>query len=103
MKIVGQSLTACCPFDPMAGGGVVADTCGVFNRRCWSFDVADRSDTRPEIEHHLWDPKDLVWPVKSKEKPDLIFFDPPYFKKQEDHYTEESISMLSRENWRVKP
>jgi DNA modification methylase len=24
-------------FDPMAGGGVVADTCLAFNRRCWSF------------------------------------------------------------------
>jgi DNA-binding CsgD family transcriptional regulator len=25
-------------FDPMAGGGVVADTCLAFNRKCWSFD-----------------------------------------------------------------
>jgi hypothetical protein len=25
-------------FDPMAGGGLVADTCLAFNRRCWSFD-----------------------------------------------------------------
>ena len=25
-------------FDPMAGGGVVADTCLAFNRRCWSYE-----------------------------------------------------------------
>ncbi|MBC8440337.1 MAG: ParB/RepB/Spo0J family partition protein, partial [Deltaproteobacteria bacterium] len=25
--------------DPMAGGGVVADTCLAFNRQCWSFDL----------------------------------------------------------------
>ena len=28
--------------DPMAGGGVVGDTCLAFNRRCWSFDMVDR-------------------------------------------------------------
>ena len=50
----------------------MADTCCVFNRRCWSFDMADRHEIRPEIEHHWWDPERLVWPVKSKEKPELI-------------------------------
>ena len=40
-------------FDPMAGGGVVADTCLAFNRRCWSFDMDDRPDTRPEIEPYF--------------------------------------------------
>lgn len=34
-------------FDPMAGGGVVTDTCLAFNRRCWSFDLLDRMKTRP--------------------------------------------------------
>ena len=41
--------------DPMAGGGVVADTCLAFNRKCWSFDMEDRPDTRPEIEPYFWD------------------------------------------------
>ena len=86
-------------FDPMAGGGVVPDTCAAFNRRCWSFDMAGRHEIRPEIEHHYWDPEKLVWPVKGKEKPDLIFFDPPYFKKQGIHYPKESISMLSRKEY----
>jgi hypothetical protein len=86
-------------FDPMAGGGVVADTCLAFNRKCWSFDLADRPETRPEIEPHQWNPEGLLWPVKGKDKPDLIFFDPPYFKKQETHYPQESISTLSRKEY----
>jgi hypothetical protein len=41
----------------------------------------------------------MKWPVKGKEKPDLIFFDPPYFKKQADQYSENSISILSRKEY----
>jgi len=83
-------------FDPMAGGGVVADTCLAFNRRCWSFDLFDRIKTRPEIEPFLWDHKNLTWPVPAGKKPDLIFFDPPYFKKMADHYMKGSISDFSK-------
>ena len=94
-------------FDPMAGGGVVADTCLAFNRKCWSFDLADRPETRPEIEPYQWNPESMVWPVppkgrragKGKEKPALILFDPPYFKKQENQYTKDSISSLSRKEY----
>ncbi|MBT3386420.1 MAG: ParB/RepB/Spo0J family partition protein [Desulfobacula sp.] len=86
-------------FDPMAGGGVVADTCLAFNRRCWSFDLLDRMKTRPEIELFLWDPENMVWPVPSGKKPDLIFFDPPYFKKMADHYMKGSISDFSKPHY----
>jgi len=94
-------------FDPMAGGGVVADTCLAFDRKCWSFDLDDRPETRPEIEPYLWKPESLLWPVppkerragKGKEKPDLVFFDPPYFKKLADQYGKESISGLSRKEY----
>lgn len=94
-------------FDPMAGGGVVADTCLAFHRKCWSFDLDDRPETRPEIEPYLWKPESLLWPVppkerragKGKEKPDLVFFDPPYFKKLADQYGKESISGLSRKEY----
>ena len=41
-------------FDPMAGGGVCADTCLAMGRRCWSLDMEDRPDTRPEIEPYYW-------------------------------------------------
>jgi len=85
--------------DPMAGGGVVDDTCLAFNRKCWSFDMDDRPDTRPEIEPHFWDFNDPKWPVQGKTKPDLIIFDPPYFKKQAGHYDKEAISELSREQY----
>ncbi|NLD38998.1 MAG: ParB N-terminal domain-containing protein, partial [Desulfatiglans sp.] len=86
-------------FDPMAGGGVVADTCLAFNRKCWSFDMVDRIDERPEIEPYFWDTKNLKWPISGKTKPDLIIFDPPYFSKKVKEYEEESISNLSREQY----
>ena len=85
--------------DPMAGSGVVADTCLAFNRKCWSFDLDDRPDTRPEIEPYFWDAANLKWPVKGKTKPDLIIFDPPYFTKQSSNYAKEAISGLSKEKY----
>jgi hypothetical protein len=85
--------------DPMAGGGVVPDTCLAFNRKCWSFDMVDRIIERPEIEPHFWDTKNLKWPVSSKTKPDLIIFDPPYFSKKAEEYAEGSISDLTRDEY----
>ena len=85
--------------DPMAGGGVVADTCLALNRRCWSFDMDDRPDERPEIEPYFWDINNLKWPVNGKTKPDLIIFDPPYFSKKVKEYEKESISSLSRKEY----
>jgi hypothetical protein len=86
-------------FDPMAGGGVAADTCLAFNRRCWSFDMVDRPDERPEIEPWFWDINSLKWPVSGKTKPDLIIFDPPYFSKKAKEYEEDSISNLSKADY----
>lgn len=85
--------------DPMAGGGVTADVCLALGRRCWSFDKEDRPDKRPEIEHYVWNLSRPEWPLQSKDKPDLIFFDPPYFKKQEAAYGPDSISSLSRTDY----
>jgi DNA-binding XRE family transcriptional regulator len=73
--------------DPMAGGGVAPDTCLVFERRCQAFDLAVR-DKRPEIEHHHWYPGTDTWPVTRK--PDLIFFDPPYFTKKQKAYEQKA-------------
>jgi DNA-binding XRE family transcriptional regulator len=70
-------------FDPMAGGCVVSDVCLVFERRCRSFDLATM-DNRPEIQYHHWDPQEGHWPTTKK--PDLIFFDPPYYAKKEKEY-----------------
>ena len=90
-------------FDPMGGGGVTPDVCLAFNRRCWTLDMIDRPDTRPEIEPHYWDIKSNAWDnselLNSKEKSDLIIFDPPYFDKKAEDYGEKSISMLSRKEY----
>ncbi len=83
----------------MAGGGVVPDMCLAFGRKCWSFDLADRPETRPEIEPFQWNPERLVWPVNASKKPDLIFFDPSYFGKMASQYAEESVSLLSRKEY----
>jgi hypothetical protein len=86
-------------FDAMAGGGVVEDTCLAFGRRCWSFDMFDRPDTRPEIEPYFWDITNLEWPVKSRAKPDLVIFDPPDYKGQSNNDDREGISGLSKEKY----
>ena len=59
----------------------------------------DRPDKRPEIEPYFWDRTNLSWPTNGKTKPDLIIFDPPYFKKQSDHYDPDGISGLSKEDY----
>ena len=85
--------------DPMAGGGVVADTCLVFNRKCRSFDLENRLDSRPEIEAHFWDGNNLEWPIKGNYRPDLVIFDPPYFSKKLGDYDSSAISSMSRETY----
>jgi len=88
--------------DPMAGGGVVSDICLLFERKCQSFDLALR-DNRPEIQRYYWDPQNWTWPVTKK--PDLIFFDPPYFSKKERDYEKKtnaespSISSYTKEEY----
>jgi len=96
-------------FDPMAGGGVTPDTCLALNRRCWAFDITDRPETRPEIEPHTWTissakklksstAKRLPWPVSSKEKPDLIIFDPSYFDKKPPTMTKTAYPACRKKN-----
>ncbi len=88
--------------DPMAGGGVTPDTCLALSRRCWAFDMTVRSETRPEIEPHTWNlssDQQLSWPVNSKEKADLIIFDPPYFDKKAADYDKKSISGLPKKEY----
>ena len=46
------------------------------------------SDSRPEIRPHYWQPADGSWPMTKK--PDLIFFDPPYFSKKAKEYKEKA-------------
>jgi len=93
--------------DPMAGGGVTSDTCLAMNRRCWAFDMIDRPETRPEIEPHTWtitadsqlNSTSTDKLTGSKEKPDLIIFDPPYFDKKASDYDKNSISGLPKKEY----
>jgi len=86
----------------MAGGGVVPDVCIIFERKCQAFDIAKR-DNRSEIQYHYWDPRNWKWPITKK--PDLIFFDPPYFSKEEKEYEKKanentpSISSYTKEEY----
>ena len=90
--------------DPMAGGGVVPDVCLAFERKCHAFDLAP-SDSRPEIEYHHWNPQKGTWPLAKK--PDLIFFDPPYYTKKAKEYEEKAITtydynrLLSAAGWKI--
>ena len=90
-------------FDPMAGGGVVPDTCLAFGRKCRAYDSVTRN-SRPEIEQHYWELGTMKWP-DLKKKPDLIFFDPPYFSKKEVEYEDKAdgettpISSLPRDSY----
>jgi hypothetical protein len=61
--------------------------------------MEDRADTRPEIEPYYWDVNNLKWPVNGKTRPDLILFDPPYFRKKVKDYEEDSISNLPRDDY----
>ena len=85
--------------DPMAGGGVVPDTCLVLNRRCVSFDMDAHPDARPEIQKWFWDTDNMKWPLDRKTKPDLILFDPPYFSKKKDGYHKDSIAGLEKQEY----
>ncbi|MFO7749181.1 MAG: transcriptional regulator, partial [Desulfobacteraceae bacterium] len=78
------------------------DTCLAMGRRCWSLDMDDRPETRPEIEPWFWDPEQ-EWEnlpfFNAREKPVLIIFDPPYFDKKAGEYPEKSISGLSKTDY----
>ena len=88
--------------DPMAGGGVVTDVCLIFERKCQAFDLVSR-ENRPEIENHYWEPRKDTWPVTKK--PDLIFFDPPYYTKKKKAYEQKankrtpSISSYTKQDY----
>jgi len=78
--------------DLMAGGGVTNDVCQAMGRHCLSYDV---QPSREFIIKH--DFRDGL--PKEAKKANLIFLDPPYFKKKEEEYGEKSISALNRKQY----
>ena len=78
--------------DPMAGGGVLIDVCKEMKREYKAYDIYPR---RNEIIK-----KDLKEGFDEEAKNcDLIFMDPPYWKKKEEDYIEGSISRLDRKEY----
>jgi DNA modification methylase len=71
--------------DPMAGGGVVGDVCKAMKREYKMYDIDPKRDDiiKRNISH-------------VSEAADLVFWDPPYYKKIADQYVSESISSLPR-------
>lgn len=75
--------------DPMAGGGVVGDVCKQFDRKCSMYDI---NPIRPDIQK--WDVVSQGFP--RVESADLVFWDPPYYKKKEKEWTRVYISSCSK-------
>jgi len=78
--------------DPMAGGGVVIDCCKYLNRKCLAYDIKPVRDDIKKNDIKKGYPKEA-------KNCDLIFIDPPYYKKKEIEYGEQSISSLERKEY----
>ena len=90
--------------DPMAGGGVVGDVCKVMGRRCYMYDVNPPPPPPPSAvvrKKRIVKRYDLVLQglPKEAENADLVFWDPPYYKKKKEEYGPQSISALPREEY----
>ena len=69
--------------DFMAGSGITHDACKFMDRKCYSFDINPVRDFI--IKHDLIQKNNIVLP-KLKEKPTLIFVDPPYWTMKREKY-----------------
>jgi DNA modification methylase len=78
--------------DPMAGGGTTIDVCKAMYRRCRAYDIRP---VREDIKK--WDITQ-GYPKECKGC-NLIFLDPPYFKKKEKQYGPNSVSALDRKSF----
>jgi len=78
--------------DPMAGGGTTIDVCNLMSRKYLAYDI---KPLREDIKQH-----DVTQGFPEETKGcDLIFLDPPYFKKKEKEYGENSVSALDKEGF----
>jgi hypothetical protein len=77
----------------MAGGGVVGDVCNIMGRK---YSMDDINPVRKDIKKH-----DIVKQGLPNEAcdADLVFWDPPYYKKKEEYYSLKSISAFPRNEY----
>jgi len=80
--------------DPMAGGGVTIDCCKYYDRRCLAYDKRP-SKKREDIKKN----DILLGYPREANNCDLIFLDPPYYKKKEKEYGEASISAKGKKDY----
>ena len=80
--------------DPMAGGGVTIDCCKYYDRRCLAYDIQP-SKKREDIKKN----DVLLGYPQEAHNCDLIFLDPPYYKKKEKEYGEVSISAKGKKDY----
>jgi len=78
--------------DPMSGGGTTIDVCRYILRRYHCFDIDPR---RPDIKQ--WDIR-KGYP-RLPQKPDFIILDPPYWRLNQDKYSQDGIAMTSYQEW----
>jgi len=82
--------------DPMAGGGTTVDACLIMGRKCLAFD-SDPGVCEKRFDIKL---KDAISAIEGlTRRPELILLDPPYYKKMDKEYGENSISRLDREEY----
>jgi ParB-like chromosome segregation protein Spo0J len=73
-------------YDPISGGGVVGDVCNAFRRRCLIYDV-NPHPRRNDIKQY-----DILSGIPEEARgAELMFWDPPYYKRLEKEYGLESI------------
>lgn len=78
--------------DPMAGGGVTGDVCRVMKRKCLMYDINPaREDIRKQNIKDGW-PEDACGC-------DLVFLDPPYYKKKAAEYGPDSVSAYPKKEY----
>lgn len=101
-RVPGQLVVHCLYFwtkqgdivlDPMAGSGTTIDVCNVLKRKILAFDA---KPSRPDVKEH--DFLRSGWPEET-EKAAFIFWDPPYYKKVDEGYSDQSISRLSKREY----
>lgn len=101
-RIPGQLVAHCLYFwteqgdvviDPMGGSGTTIDVCKALNRKPL---VYDAHPCRDDIMLHNLATQG--WPDGTVDAK-LIFWDPPYFKKKDDGYGEQSISRFNRSEY----
>jgi DNA modification methylase len=76
--------------DPMSGGGVIGDVCKDMNRKCLMYDINPHNERNDIIKRDI-----SLGLSEEAQNADLLFWDPPYWKKKEKEYDNPDGSIAS--------